>query len=484
MDTHAPATEARNAEPTRAYPPRFRWLKRGALAIVIAMIALPGLRVWWGHAADRRLQRMADAAHARGEPFWPQDFDLPPVPDAENAALTLRRAADALIVDSQYKAIDNGTLSNPPTEANIKELGAMMATNAKALQLSRQAGSQTKVDWGIRPRSPVMANYPPPNFLNEQRQLANLVAWTVIHDHATGDDAAAIERIQDLVHQAHVVDSAAPCMVTHLVCLGFTGLAADRIERIAPTLAVGPRTAAPATKPATRAQVQKLIAELLDEESFHAGASRSFYGERMVELDMIKHMADGYSDPWRSYWLIKPMFELDGLRVAQELTEGARAATQTNWPAARACITPAPPDYGSQIAQLTRFISITMAPPVKYALRRAFQAQSDRYAAATVLAIRLYRTDHQDRYPSSLGDLVPAYLPRLPADPMAGDGRSFGYKPNATPPVIYSVGEDGKDDGGTSLPVLKPRGDRWSQPDAVYPLIPTTQPASQNENDQ
>ena len=34
------------------------------------------------------------------------------------------------------------------------------------------------------------------------------------------------------------------------------------------------------------------------------------------------------------------------------------------------------------------------------------------------------------------------------ADPFAADGRSFGYVP-ASNPLLYSVGSDGRDDGGS-----------------------------------
>lgn len=427
---------------------------------------------------------MADEAHARGEPFWPQDFDPSPVPDAQNAGLTLRRAGNAIVIDSAYTAVENGTLSDPPSEADIRAIAAMMATNGLALQLARQAGLQTKVDWGIRPVSPVTANYPPPNLLTHQRNLASLVAWAVIHDHAIGDDCAAIQRIQDLIHQAHAVDAAAPCMVTHLVSLGITALATDRIQRVAPALAVGPGAPASAATPATRAQVENLIAELLDEDSFHEGASRSWYGERMMELDMVKHMYDGVSDPLLVQRSIKPMFDLDGVHLARGLTQSARAATQPNWPAARACIPAATQDDDSQIAQLSRYLSTIMAPATGRAITQEFRTQSDRHAAAIALAIRLYRIDHGEQYPPSLVDLVPTYLPGPPVDPMAGDGRPLGYKPKAAPPVIYSVGEDGKDEGGTSLPNEGPHGERWQQADAVYPLVPTTQPSSQTQNDQ
>jgi hypothetical protein len=52
------------------------------------------------------------------------------------------------------------------------------------------------------------------------------------------------------------------------------------------------------------------------------------------------------------------------------------------------------------------------------------------------------------RRPEKLADLVPAYLASVPDDPFAPDRRKLGYKPNANPPVLYSVNADGIDDGG------------------------------------
>lgn len=61
------ASVSEESEPTTAEPPRFRWLKRGAVAMVIAIVALVGLRLWWGHLADHRLRQMADTpARIRG----------------------------------------------------------------------------------------------------------------------------------------------------------------------------------------------------------------------------------------------------------------------------------------------------------------------------------------------------------------------------------------------------------------------------------
>ncbi|MGQ9649354.1 MAG: hypothetical protein ACUVXJ_04525 [Phycisphaerae bacterium] len=64
----------------------------------------------------------------------------------------------------------------------------------------------------------------------------------------------------------------------------------------------------------------------------------------------------------------------------------------------------------------------------------------------TVLAVAAYRNDH-GRFPESLDELVPRYLEAVPMDPFTSQPLRYrldteeGYR-------LYSVGEDGKDDGG------------------------------------
>ncbi len=67
-----------------------------------------------------------------------------------------------------------------------------------------------------------------------------------------------------------------------------------------------------------------------------------------------------------------------------------------------------------------------------------------RSAAAAVAAERYRRA--QGRWPASLADLIPAQLREVPADPY--DGAPLRYRRLDDGVVIYSVGPDGKDDGG------------------------------------
>lgn len=63
------------------------------------------------------------------------------------------------------------------------------------------------------------------------------------------------------------------------------------------------------------------------------------------------------------------------------------------------------------------------------------------------LALQAYRAEHGS-YPTALSALASVYLTRLPDDPFAVNG-PLRYKRTAAGYVLYSIGPDGKDNGGT-----------------------------------
>ena len=65
--------------------------------------------------------------------------------------------------------------------------------------------------------------------------------------------------------------------------------------------------------------------------------------------------------------------------------------------------------------------------------------------ASAGLACERYRLA-RGTWPSSLDDLVPGFIPRVPIDPF--DGKPLRLRRASDGLTIYSVGEDGRDDGG------------------------------------
>ena len=76
----------------------------------------------------------------------------------------------------------------------------------------------------------------------------------------------------------------------------------------------------------------------------------------------------------------------------------------------------------------------------------AMRALASNAATVTAVALSAYKTEHA-QYPAQLADLVPDYLPALPADPITRQPMRYRLQKRHGF-VVYSVGENAVDDGG------------------------------------
>jgi hypothetical protein len=81
------------------------------------------------------------------------------------------------------------------------------------------------------------------------------------------------------------------------------------------------------------------------------------------------------------------------------------------------------------------------------------------------LAIQRYRLA-EGKLPDALARLVPTYLDAVPKDPF--DGNDLRYKELETGFVVYSIGEDGSDDGGKEEPPKRKRGTEPANWDVTF----------------
>jgi len=88
--------------------------------------------------------------------------------------------------------------------------------------------------------------------------------------------------------------------------------------------------------------------------------------------------------------------------------------------------------------------------------RQAKSAEARLRLLMTDLAIRQSQSE-RGVYPIRLGDLVPQFLQALPRDPFGTNG--FIYRTQTNGFLLYSVGPDGKDDGGTPIAARGQSGD-------------------------
>lgn len=82
-------------------------------------------------------------------------------------------------------------------------------------------------------------------------------------------------------------------------------------------------------------------------------------------------------------------------------------------------------------------------------VQRIAEAQTRYYGTLLCIALERYQRVHR-RYPESLDTLVPNLIPEIPVDPLCG--KPFVYRVEDDGYLLYSVGSDGIDHGGSSKP--------------------------------
>lgn len=441
----------------RPIPPRFWWLKRISIVLGAYLLFLVIVRLGWAYYAESRLQSALATWRATGQPVSIEDFAPQPVPDKENGAWYLRQAMRKLATPAgmsnniYWQALNVDAYGDGP-----REIEQIIAANTESLALLRAARACTESDWGYTLRSPLTTSM---NFnWASERQLAQLARLAALRAQAMANDAEWVECTRDLLAFGRHMGHAEPFLIPYLTGMAIDGLATGRVQSFCFALRVGPGvTTAPTVHLATRAQVDALIADLLDERHVSSAWSRSLYGERLLLLDAIQ-----YPTARSMYWGVLPQqlaagnlalgpgWKLGALGIMRRYSDLADAQPERLLPrmlAARGMT-----EASGLIPWLARGpYAASASPPAIYADRYLVQL-AVRRMAATGLAIRLHELERGQR-PTRLPELVPDYLPAVPRDPLAIDGRALAYRPDAEPPVLYSVGENGRDDGG------RPRAD-------------------------
>jgi hypothetical protein len=308
--------------------------------------------------------------------------------------------------------------------------------------------------------------------LSQQRQVANLLGKVALLAHHDGDDARVIPTVLDILRAADDSQRVYREFLPQLVGNGIRALAVGVMEQVAPDLKIGAGGKSAAAVADVRQAIDRLLDESVSDESFRTAC----VGNRATMVQSTK--------TFRAKPVLGTIQTFGLARALRWQADVTPAALESNYPAAKARFANHPPPPIRTFGSVPMMASI-LNFPLDRVIENEFRVKCDRRLAATALAIGLYRADHAGQNPPSLTALVPTYLPALPVDPLATDGRSFGYVPTAPRPRIYSVGIDGVDHGGSIELTRKRRADddeapfdRWDRKDAVFFLTRLPRPAT------
>jgi hypothetical protein len=468
---------------------RRRWGRWFLIVLMCLLILLVGGHILWSTLAGRTLDRQAAIYHKAGEPIELEDLAPAAVPDADNIAIALRSAARIDETTPAWKSFESLSPQTPLTDNEVAAIRAVVGENGPAFADVDAAMNRQGIDWQISLKSPALMTLLPD--LGPQRKLARLMIARAMLRHRDGDDAGALQDVARARFIAQAVDRQ-PILISHLVAMGIDNMSNDAIQRMAPALRIGN-----SAHEVPSEEVSKWIALLLDDEPARQGLRRALLGERALELDTARCLADGRLNfnqvmgmsagglGVRPAWpgtvagiIARPIACGDGLIMIRQTTAIMKAADAApNWPAFEKA---APPDIPPQVAASPKWhmVASLLMPSMKRAVETAYRAQTEAHLAAAALAARQYQLHHGGALPAKMDDLS-AYLPRRASDPMS-PGALLRTSVGADGPVIYSVGENGADDGGSEAKKHAAL-DPWVGLDVVVHLTPTTRPAQDDE---
>lgn len=113
-------------------------------------------------------------------------------------------------------------------------------------------------------------------------------------------------------------------------------------------------------------------------------------------------------------------------------------------------------------------------PTLARSVDLGFSTDVQRDLLATDIALQRYHRRH-GRYPESLEQLVPEWLPAVPVDSMDGQPLRYRLEPSGEF-TLWSAGEDRRDDAGDPEPKGRELSYWWRAKDGVWP-----RPASDKE---
>lgn len=463
--------------------PKRRWWRRWVcLPLLVFMLGVALYAFWW-HAANRRLERQLELARRDAPPLTLAEMLKSPTLADRDATVLYQQALAELpsgrlelnpklgrpLVDSGseqgQRLLRLDSLLDPMlNNADFRRQHAddcrdLLRESAKSLELARKAWTTGRLMLpadaeapGIEQQLPVFGSY---------RSLAKTHCLAALAAHEAGDDDAAVAHLEDAFALADVMRYAHPHLRSHLAAIAMGSYASLAIEEVSPSLKVG--GAAGAAKPAA---VRALLNRLLDERPWRDGLCRGLATERWILHDSYQRIRDGRMSfsqfvaavterPVHPTWidpalrLVPPMVTMDEARSLEHMNPLVLAARETTLPTARAKVRP----YirpSSSVMRWSQFLTQVMTPTLERVHDLHFAVLAQRRMAAITLALRLHELD-TGRRAIKLDELAGKYLPALPPDPLSASGAGFGYLPQGKPSVLYSVGDNGVDDGGSYI---------------------------------
>lgn len=317
-------------------------------------------------------------------------------------------------------------------------------------------------------------------YLSLWRNMGRILAAKTRHERLAGDYTDATETCIAQLKFADLIQGDAECIINYLVGIAILDIGLAQARDLARDPGMSSQ------------ELKKLSEALASVRPFAPGLIRAIKVEYKVVANTIDDFGKGNfsMDDLTSLSGSAPPSILKGKRIPGYFFQPHRTKlTFANL--YRDMITNAPLYYAemnlydvedvlglgeSKLKLLTRpnavgkILYAMLIPALDSLLERKCRAECGVAATHLLVALHTYEKDNQ-AFPKTADTLVPDYLKTIPIDPY--DGKQFRH--DYSKGIVYSVGKDLKDSGGSSQLLFgnesdSPRRKRWNAEDVVYAI--------------
>ena len=425
--------------------PRFR---RVAIAAFIVLIPI-ALFALWDYIEARRLGAAVKALREAKQPLTTQSsFSDATRPD--NAARYYNAASSLVDLSDTYgpppglmARLDRGEPGSPDLLAEVR---GVLDRNREAEALLQRA---TNLEFrGMRPGFEFTLRW---GQLGELSRLASLRTYERVE---SGDPDGAGEAIVQNLRLVYPLSWNNRANTVEALSVWSSSAAKQGMRALPQLLELNPSVL-------TLERLSREISALDVDDAIE----QSVVLERAVLVQTFwNEPHQWYARPWRNYvpgpwWqLLRPWLGHRATSLVAIMNEQQNVARQP-WPERLRADGPLPEParwsfirtiVGQYSDEVIRYQHAQRVASIAYRL-------SLTRAASALVAVERYRRSHNGALPEALSGAVPEYLPSVPIDPYSG--QEMRYRREADRVVVYSVGENRKDDGGSKLGEAPSR--RW-----------------------
>ena len=412
------------------------WLRRLAIAAFIVLVPI-ALHAAWDHYEARRLARIVSDIRARNEPVGTAST-IPAAESPDNAARYYEAAAALVDARDIYgvPGLAHKMSYAPETERSqvVQEIRAWLQRNAEAEKFLARATDLP------------FEGYPPGTGYSYRTdrllKLARLANFRTFERLEARDGEAAAQSIVQQIRISRALGASHQGGMSMTSSFWTTNVPLREISRL---IDAGPSEGA-------LQQVQTAIREVDDD----AAMAQSMMAQRALYLGSYWDESRGwYSPPQRHapndviWYATRPLMVRRFVGTIEIMTTLIERARQP-WPL-RLHV-----DVPEKAPGSPRGFPFLPAAQAYHTLGSSYRSQATSIASSLALlrtadaaiAAELYRR-RTGRMPESLAELVPVYIPAVALDPFSG--REIRYVKSSDRVVVYSVGENEKDDGGVKV---------------------------------